>query len=129
MQSHFRNGLLQRVEHKRQIPGDDSIELLHCIRSLSRKPRAMLNWTHRHILFPSPAFTKFLKFLQKTSAETAEREFLASVNLVQHVPIHDIGLGMELICQVKSPPLTRTLRVFYSQIHTKRHHLRSHKSI
>ena len=99
----FSKGLLQRVEHKRQIPGDDSIELLHCIRSLSRKPRAMLNWTHRHILFPSPAFTKFLKFLQKTSAETAEREFLASVNLVQHVPIHDIGLGMELICQVKSP--------------------------
>lgn len=99
----FSKGFSQRVEHKRQLPGNHSIELLHCIRSLSRKPAAMLNWAHRHLLFPSPPFAKFLKFLQKTNAETAEREFLASVNLLQHVPLNDIGLGMELICQVKSP--------------------------
>jgi transposase len=83
--------------HPRKTEGESSILLEHCLRGLIRKPRAMIRWAHREILFPNESFKKFYEKLKQQDALTAEREFLRTINLVQQVPLTEIVTAVELL--------------------------------
>jgi transposase len=103
-------GKLSKIEHPRMPKGKNSILLEHCIRSLSRKPQAMVCWAHREILFPIGGMREFYQQLKKQNSEFAEKEFLQAVNLLQHVPIEEIALGMQLVLESKSTQLYADLK-------------------
>ena len=86
------------ARHKRLEDGKSSVKLEHVIRSLVRKPGAMLRWAHREILFPTKSFSDFYTFLKKR-AEFLEREFLKSVNLIQYSQLAEIGIAMDLVME------------------------------
>ena len=90
-------GATGMVKHPR-VAGGSSILLEHVVPSLLRKPRAMIRWRHREILFPIPPFKRFYEKLAAISElpGDAEREFLKTVNLVQHASLAEIALGIEI---------------------------------
>jgi transposase len=85
--------------HVRGSEGESSIPLEHVLPSLIRKPRAMVRWSHRAILFPTPVFTRFYERLKQLAADGAEREYLRAINLVQYTTLAEIGAGMELVLE------------------------------
>lgn len=85
--------------HERRVDGSSSIPLEHVLPSLIRKPRAMVRWSHRGILFPNKNFTKYYEHLKKRCFDSAEREYLRSINLVQYTTLAEIGVGMELVLE------------------------------
>lgn len=98
------------IIHPRKPDGEHSILLGHVLASLVRKPHAMVRWAHRAILFPEPVCERFYARLQKTEGYGAEREYLRSVNLVQHTPFSEIIAGMELVLETQSLTLFDDLR-------------------
>lgn len=87
------------VSHPRKPEGDHSILLEHVVRSLLRKPQAMVRWAHREILFPEPTFKSLYRRLQSESEGPgfAEREFLRVINLIHHVPLTEIKVAIEIV--------------------------------
>jgi hypothetical protein len=92
------------VLHPRKPEGEHSIELEHVVRSLLRKPQAMVRWAHRDILFPEPIYKNLYHRLQdeKQLPGFAEREFLRIVNLVHHVPLAEIQVAIEIALDSKT---------------------------
>ncbi|MGE3759870.1 MAG: IS21 family transposase [Pseudobdellovibrionaceae bacterium] len=94
------------IVHERREEGDHSVKLEHVIKSLLRKPQAMVRWRHRHILFGHGAFEKLYEVLQQRHKDTpgeAEREFLRTLNLVQHVPVSEIACAVGLVLDSEPP--------------------------
>lgn len=85
--------------HSRMPDYQNSILLQHSLRSLLRKPQAMVRWAHRDILFPSPTFRRYYELLKQIDPLGAEREFLRSVNLIQHTSFEDIEAAMSLVVE------------------------------
>lgn len=87
------------VVHPRRPDGDHSVLLEHVLKSLLRKPRAMIRWRHREILFPDPVFETLYRRLkaQEPLPGAAEREFLRILNLIHHVPLSDIRCAIEIV--------------------------------
>lgn len=88
--------------HRRQPEKENSVLLVHTLRSLIRKPHAMVRWKHKSILFPSPVFRSYYEYLQKILGYGAEGEFLKTVNLIQHASIDEISSAMELCLEIKT---------------------------
>jgi transposase len=87
------------VVHPRKSEGEHSVKLEHVIKSLLRKPQAMIRWQHREILFPEKVFVELYRRL-KSRAEhpgEAEREFLRIINLVHFVPLTEIKCAIEIV--------------------------------
>ena len=97
--------------HPRKAEGEASILPEHVLPSLLRKPQALVRWAYRELLFPKPAFRAFYEKLRTIDEVSAPREFLRSVNLVQHTPLSEIEVGMELLLGSKDQaPLFDQLR-------------------
>jgi hypothetical protein len=95
-----RLGSTDLIVHPRMAEGENSILLEHVLKSLLRKPQAMVRWAHREILFPEPIFKQFYQCLQSHDAPTvgyAEREFLRTLNLVHHVALSEIRTALEIV--------------------------------
>ena len=88
--------------HTRKKEGESSIPLEHVLPSLTRKPRAMVRWAHRAILFPTPVFSRFYERLKQLFPDDAEREYLRAINLVHYTTLAEIGAGMELVLEAAS---------------------------
>lgn len=88
--------------HPRVPDNSSSILLEHTIGSLVRKPQAMVRWAHRKILFPQPVFEKYYQYLRVFSPNTAESEFLKSINLIHHVSLEVIATGLAILVENKS---------------------------
>lgn len=73
-----------------------SIKLEHVLPSLVLKPGAMLRWAHQKVLFPRPIFKAYYQRLKKQCHESAEREFLRTLNLIQHATLDEIQAALEL---------------------------------
>ncbi len=98
------------VVHPRKADGTHSILLEHILPSLVRKPHAMVRWAHQEILFPSEICRTFYTLLKKLDGYLAESEYLRSINLIQHVPLSEIIVGMELVLESKSQQPFNDLR-------------------
>ena len=98
--------------HTRVPDGEHSILLAHSLRGLLRKPKAMVNWAHKDLLFPDPIFKRFYKALKSSALvdQNPERDFLKSINLIQHTTLSEIGVGMELVLESNSLNLFEDLR-------------------
>lgn len=101
----FRLGGRQELiaTHPRKTDNESSVLLEHVLPSLVRKPGAMVRWAHRDILFPSKAFKSFYAKLQELDADSAEREFLKTVNLIQYTSLADIEAGIDLVLGAGAP--------------------------
>lgn len=98
--------------HAREPEGSKgSIALAHVLPSLLRKPRAMVRWAFRDILFPAPVFTRFFDHLKRVVPESAEREYLRCINLIQYTTLGEIGAGMELVLETASQTPFEQLKV------------------
>jgi transposase len=96
------------VVHTRRPEGENSIKLEHVLKSLLRKPQAMVRWAHRAILFPTPIFMKIYQELKRRETEypgRAEREFLRIMNLVHHVPLSEIKCALEIVYESNAADL------------------------
>ncbi len=88
------------VIHERKPEGENSIKLEHVLRSLIRKPQAMIRWSHREMLFPDEVFREFYRRLKKSQGEmpgAAEREFLRTINLIHYVSLKEIRTAIEIV--------------------------------
>ena len=88
------------IVHPRKPEGEHSIQLEHVIKSLVRKPQAMVRWAHREILFPDPVFEKLYASLNPGENEPPgfrEREFLKIINLVHHTQLSEIKTAVEIV--------------------------------
>jgi transposase len=85
------------ARHPRKSEGENSLLLEHILPSLVRKPRAMIRWSHRAMLFPSEVFQKYYDRLVVLDPSSAEREFLKSINLIHYTTIREIEAGVELV--------------------------------
>lgn len=87
------------VVHPRKSEGEHSVKLEHIIKSLLRKPQAMIRWQHRQILFPEKTFADLYRKLKSQAVHPGEgeREFLRIMNLVHHVPLNEIKCAIELV--------------------------------
>lgn len=88
--------------HLRKGEGENSILMEHSLRSLIRKPHAMVRWKHKDILFPSAVFKSYYEYLQKILDYGAEGEFLKTVNLIQHASVDEVASAMELCLETRS---------------------------
>ena len=96
--------------HPRKSEGEHSIQLAHVLPSLVRKPRAMIRWRHKELLFPSDNFKKYYEKLLSLDPSTAEREFLKSINLIHYTTLPEIDAGIELVMAHHSENLFDRLR-------------------
>ena len=89
------------VVHPRKPEGGHSVLLEHVVKSLLRKPRAMIRWRHREILFPDPVFEALYRRLksQETLPGAPERELLRILNLIHHAPFNDIRCAVEIVLE------------------------------
>lgn len=99
-----------RVEHRRTPDGGVTLLLEHVLPSLVRKPRAMVRWAHRRVLFPSPTFESFYNQLRARDEESAERQYLRCLNLIHYVRLSEIETGMELLANGRSDDLYAELK-------------------
>lgn len=91
-----------RICHPRKQDGENNILLEHVIKSLVRKPAAMIRWSHKEILFPGRTFKKFYDSLKGLNNVMAHQEYLRCLNLIQHTSLQEIELGMELLLKDKN---------------------------
>jgi transposase len=98
------------VIHPRKVDGEHSLHLEHILPSLVRKPHALVRWAHREILFPEKVCERFYERLKKIHGYGAEREYLRAVNLIQHVELSEIWVGMQLVLETPSLQLFDDLR-------------------
>jgi len=96
------SGLKREIIHERAADCENRILLEHVLPSLVRKPGAMVRWAHRGILFPDERFRRYFDWLCQRFPGTSEREFLRSINLIQHTSLEDIATGIELIMESES---------------------------
>lgn len=90
--------------HTRVADGASGIDLKHIIKSLLRKPRAMINWAHKEILFPDPILQKYYKKLKKQDQVNGpEKEYLKILNLIHHVTLPEIIIAVDLVIQSGNP--------------------------
>ncbi len=87
------------VLHPRQAEKQNSILLEHVLRSLLRKPKAMVRWTHREILFPDQALKALYQHLKRQEEFNSEREFLKIINLVHQVQLSEIVAAISLLLE------------------------------
>lgn len=86
--------------HIRVADGDNGIELEHIIKSLLRKPRAMINWAHKEVLFPDPILKKYYDKLKKQDQVIGpEKEYLKILNLIHYVTLPEIIIAVDLVLQ------------------------------
>jgi transposase len=87
------------VVHPRMSEGEHSIKLEHILKSLLRKPQAMIRWKHREILFPEKIFRDLYRRLksQENHPGASEREFLRIMNLIHHTPLSEIQCALEIV--------------------------------
>jgi transposase len=87
------------VVHPRRPDGEHSIQLAHVLKSLLRKPQAMIRWAHREILFPDLIWNSLYDRLkgQQTYPGEAEREYLRVLNLVHFVALSEIRCALEIV--------------------------------
>lgn len=100
-----RAGEKRVVVHPRKPEGEHSIDLEHVLKSLLRKPQAMVRWAHRGILFPDPIFTSLYKRLKNINCSSpggAEREFLRILNLIHHTPLAEIKCAVEIVLSTQA---------------------------
>ena len=88
----------------------DSILLEHILPSLVRKPAAMIRWSHKKVLFPSEVFKKFYKQLQNKQKESAQRNYLKTLNLIQHTELSEIAAAVELVVGMEAEDLYEEVR-------------------
>ena len=89
--------------HPRIPLNTSSILLEHCLNSLIRKPQAMVRWIHKEVLFPSPVFRAYYRYLQKLKRNGgAEAEYLKSLNLIQNAELSEIAVGMDIVMKSQS---------------------------
>lgn len=98
------------AEHPRKPDGENSILLEHVLPSMVRKPQAMVRWAHRDLLFPQPVFERFYKRLRQINSESAEREFLRSINLIHFTPMSELAIGMELVLETRAENMFEDLK-------------------
>ena len=98
--------------HPRQPEEGNGILLGHVLRSILRKPQAMVRWRHKEILFPNPIFNKYYARLTKITdfPGQAETQYLKSINLIQHTTLAEIACAMELVLERDSMNLYEELR-------------------
>ena len=96
--------------HERKPDGEHSLKLEHVIPSLVRKPHAMIRWAHRSILFPDPICAKFYQRLKNQNGQSAEREYLRTLNLVLQIALSEITVAMELAMDTASSDLFESVR-------------------
>ena len=89
--------------HPLKQENESSVLLEHVLPSLVRKPGAMVRWPHRGILFPNEVFKRFYAKLQKIYPDSAEREFLRTINLIQYTSLSEIEAGIELVLGASAP--------------------------
>lgn len=94
---------VKSVFHNLVLEGAKSIELVHVLTSLSRKPGAMLRWEHKDVLFPTLASKKLYEHIKKLDAYSAERTYLQCLNLIHQVSWNDLNAGFELVLDSKNP--------------------------
>jgi hypothetical protein len=87
------------VVHARKMEGEHSIKLEHILKSLLRKPRAMIRWQHRELLYPDPVFKDFYRRLKakETYPGESERDFLRVLNLIHHTSLTEIKCAIEIV--------------------------------
>jgi len=86
--------------HLRVKDGTDAIDLKHIIKSLLRKPRAMINWSNKAVLFPDPILRKYYERLKKRDKIIApEKEYLRVLNLIHYVTLPEIIIAVDLVLQ------------------------------
>lgn len=85
--------------HPRKPDGENSVILEHVLKSLLRKPRAMVRWAHREILFPDPVLREFYRRLKLQSEIGAEGEFLKTINLVQQSSFNEVLAAINLVLE------------------------------
>lgn len=89
--------------HQRVPDGEHQIKLEHIIKSLLRKPRAMLLWSHKEVLFPEPIFRKLYNLIKKQDhLQGAEKEYLKILNLIHNAHLKEITIAVDLVVQNKS---------------------------
>lgn len=90
--------------HTRVADGFSGVKLEHIIKSLSRKPRAMINWAHKDVLFPDPILKKYYESLKKMDQVIApEKEYLKILNLIHYVTLPEIIIAVDLVLQSEKP--------------------------
>jgi hypothetical protein len=99
-----RKGSTIIVVHPRKSEGGHSIKLEHIIKSLLRKPQAMIRWQHREILFPEKIFRNLYRRLKSKESHPgeSEREFLRVVNLIHHTSLSEIKCALEIVLGLES---------------------------
>lgn len=103
--------------HNRE-EGKNQIKLEHVITSLLRKPRAMINWAHKEVLFPKAIFKKYFIYLKKLHEQGVEKEYLRMLNLIHHATLKDLEVAMELVLTNKSlNPFQEIKELIFSSPH------------
>lgn len=88
--------------HRRVADGKNEIKLEHIIKSLLRKPRAMINWAHKDVLFPDPLLKKYYDKLKKSDQVPGpEKEYLNVLNLIHYVTLNEIIVAVDLVLQAE----------------------------
>lgn len=84
------------VSHKRLRgpSGMTSVRLEHIIDELCRKPGAMKDWEHRHILFERPVWSRFYEKLKTQGSE--DKDYLRCLKLMSIHGREVVTLAMEL---------------------------------
>ncbi len=99
------------ARHPRQPKTGKSIEIAHIIHSLIRKPGALARWKHKDILFQNASCKRLFCFLKKHNPEKAEKEFLKTINLIQHVPLTEIATAIDIALEGGSNDLFEDIKI------------------
>lgn len=91
------------IFHPALSEGKSSILLEHVLTSLLRKPKAMVRWEHREVLFPNASSKDFYAALQKFNESSAERAYLKCLNHILNHSWGEVLAAMEL-CQSEQNP-------------------------
>jgi len=101
----FEDQQLEKIaaQHKRLPLEQNSIQLIHVIKSLHRKPGALLRWKHKDSLINlDPVIKQYYTFLTNNFPESSDRVFLQTLNLVQHSEFLDIILAISIVMEMQS---------------------------
>lgn len=96
------------ASHKRLYGpcGIVSIQLEHVINGLVKKPGAMDDWKHRHVLFERPAWQSFYKKLIEQGGKN--KDYLSCLRLIKQHGKELVTLAME-VAITENKPLSSTM--------------------